>query len=372
MLDILVIDDERDICELIKDITEEELGVNTDFVFNSASALEILKTTLPQVIILDVWLEGSDMDGLGLLKAIKENYKNIPVIVISGHGNIETAIKAIKLGAYDFIEKPFKSEKLIITIKRTLENIALKEHNRQLEQQSDLDDLVGESKQIIDIKNKVITNAIYNTRILINGEIGVGKEKVARLLHSYSNFSEKPFFKVDLGNYPEDELNDTLFGTANSASIFEKAKGTTLYLNEICNLSALFQEKLLRYINTIQANIDYMQRCKIICSSRNDVKRLVNLGKFNPNLYQRLCSINLHIPPLRNRKQDIQPVAKHYIKQFSKDYCISDLNVTKDFYLKLISYDWPGNVIELKNLIEISVLKVALSSRKILIQVPYN
>ena len=366
MLDVLVIDDERDIGELVKDITEEDLGLNTDFVLNSASALEALKTTLPQLIILDVWLEGSDMDGLGLLKVIQENYKHIPVIVISGHANIETAIRAIKLGAYDFIEKPFKSEKLVITIKRTLENIALREYNHQLKQQSDLLSLVGKSKQIIDIKNKIITNATHNTRILIYGEIGVGKEKLARLIHSYSNSSEKPFFKVNLGNHSEKELNEILFGTANSASIFEKAKGATLYINEIYNLSPPFQEKLLQYINTTQANVDHTQKCKIICSSRNNIKELVDLGNFNPTLYQRLCDIALYIPPLRDRKQDIQPTIDHYIEQFSKNYCLSNLKVTNDFYLKLISYDWPGNIMELKNVIENSILKVILLGKKIL------
>lgn len=366
MLDILIIDDERDICELIKDIIEEDLKLNTDFVFNSASAIEILKTTLPQIIILDVWLEENNMDGLGLLKVIKENYKDIPVIVISGHANIETAIKAIRLGAYDFIEKPFKAEKLLITLKRTLENIALREYNKQLKQQSDLDSLIGKSKSIANIKKKITTNITHNTRILIYGEIGVGKEKIARLIHSYSNSSEKPFFKINISNYSEKALDETLFGTSSTASIFEKAKGTTLYFNGISNLSLSLQTKLLRYINTMQTDRGYGMQCRIIFSSRNDIKKLVDLGKFNANLYQRLCNIVLYIPPLRDRKQDIQPTINHYIKQFSENYGLADLKISDDFYLKLIAYDWHGNVMELKNIIENAILKVALSGEKTL------
>ena len=366
MLDILIIDDEHDICELIKDIIEEDLGLNADFVLDSASALKILKTALPQIIILDVWLEGNNMDGLGLLKIIKENYRDIPIIVISGHANIETAIKAIRLGAYDFIEKPFKAEKLTITLKRTLENIALKEYNNQLKQQNDLDSLIGESKQIMNIKKKIITNAAHSIRVLIYGEIGVGKEKVARLIHGYSNSSERPFFKVNVSNYSEKALNEILFGTSNTISIFEKAKGATVYLNGIYNLSHSLQEKLLQYINTVQTNIDNMLQCKIICSSRDDIKILVDSGKFNANLYQRLCGMVLYVPPLRDRKQDIQPAANYYIKQFSKDYGLADLKITNDFYLKLIAYDWYGNVMELKNIIENAILKIALSNKKIL------
>ena len=366
MLDILIIDDERDICQLIKDIIEEDLGFNAGFALDSASALGILKTALPQIIILDVWLEGNNMDGLGLLKIIKENYRDIPIIVISGHANIETAIKAIKLGAYDFIEKPFKAEKLIITLKRTLENIALKEYNNQLKQQNDLDSLVGESKQIVNIKKKIITNATHSTRVLIYGEVGVGKEKVARLIHGYSNSSERPFFKVNINSYSEKRLNEVLFGTSNTMSIFEKAKGATVYLNGISNLSDSLQEKLLQYINTVQTNTDNMRQCKIICSSRDDIKNLVDLGKFNANLYQRLCGMVLYIPPLRDRKHDIQPAANYYIKQFSEDYGLTDLKITNDFYLKLIAYDWYGNVMELKNIIENAILKIALSDAKIL------
>ena len=211
MFDILVIDDEKDIGELIKDIIEDELHLKTEFVLNSSSALEILKKSSPKIVILDIWLEGSDMDGLGLLKIIRETYKEIHVIVISGHGNIETAVKAIKLGAYNFIEKPFKSEKLVITVKRTLENIELQQYSTQLKQQNDLASIIGTSKQITEIKSKIANNIGSNARTMIFGEIGTGKEKIARLIHAYQNSNDKPFYKVNIENHSEKELDNILF-----------------------------------------------------------------------------------------------------------------------------------------------------------------
>ena len=171
MVDLLVIDDEQDIGELIKDIIEDELNLQTEYTLNSSSAIKLLEKFTPKIVILDVWLEGSDMDGLGLLKIIKEKYKNTAVIIISGHGNIETAIKAIKLGAYSFIDKPFKSEKLILTVKRTLENIELQQYNTQLKQQNDLAAIIGKSKKINDIKNTIANKIGTNTRTMIIGEI---------------------------------------------------------------------------------------------------------------------------------------------------------------------------------------------------------
>jgi two-component system nitrogen regulation response regulator NtrX len=366
MVDILVIDDERDIGELIKDILEDDLKLNTIFTLDSASALEILKKTSPKTIILDVWLEGSDMDGLGLLKIIKENYKDIPVIVISGHGNIETATKAIKWGAYDFIEKPFKSEKLILTVKRTIENSELKQRSHQLQQQHDLASLIGKDQQIINIKNKIASSANDNSRILIWGEVGTGKDRLARLLHNYSNLSEKPFFKINIANYSEIELDNLLFGSDGSVSIFEKAKGATLYLNGISELPPKIQAKLLEYLNTLQASENTSKRCKLICASKVDIKELVDSGKFNPDLYQRLSSISLHIPTLRDRKPDIPVISEHYIKQFTTERCISQLEITDDFYSKLISYNWPGNIMELKNFIKTLMIKLMLSGKKTL------
>ena len=366
MIDILVIDDERDICELIKDILEDDLKLATSFVLNSSSALETLKKTSPKAIILDVWLEGSDMDGLGLLKIIKESYKDIPVIVISGHGNIETAVRAIKWGAYDFIEKPFKSEKLLLTVKRTIENAELKQSNHQLKQQHDLASFVGKNKQIVDVRNKIISHSNDNTRILIGGEVGTGKERLARLLHNYSNLSDKPFFKINIENHSEKELSDILFGTNITAAIFETARGATLYLNEISQLPWTMQTKLLQYLNSLQMNDSTSKKCKIICSSKNNIEELVSSGKFNPDLYQRLCSVSLYIPQLKDRKQDIQLLAEHYVKQFINERGISQLHISDDFYSKLLNYDWPGNVLELKNFIENLMIKLMLSDAKVL------
>ncbi len=355
MFDILVIDDEQDIGELIKDIIEDELNLKTEFVLNSSSALEILKKSAPKIIILDIWLEGSDMDGLGLLKIIKNSYKDIHVIVISGHGNVETAVKAIKLGAYNFIEKPFKSEKLVITVKRTLENIELQQYNAQLNQQSDLASIVGKNKRIIEIKNKIANNIGSNARTIIFGEIGTGKEKIARLIHNYQNSTNKPFYKVNIENYPEKELEDILFGNANSASIFEKAKRSTIYINDLSKLSGHLQKKLLNYLH------DSNQASKIICASTISQEQLINDLNFNQDLLQRLSSIILEIPPLRERKQDIKLIVDYYITNFKKNYPAKNLKLNNEFYTQFLEYDWPGNILELKNFIENLLLKLLLN-----------
>jgi two-component system nitrogen regulation response regulator NtrX len=366
MLDVLVIDDEQDIGELIKDIIEDDLKLHTDYVLTSIDALKILKNTYPRIIILDIWLEGSDVDGIALLKILKETYRDIPVIVISGHGNIDMAVRAIKIGAYDFIEKPFKSEKLLLTIKRTLEYADLKKYNYQLKQQTDLSSLIGKSKEMNELKNKISSNTLYNIRIFINGELGVGKEKIARLIHNNSNLSEKPFFKINLENHSEKELHDILFGSSDSSSIFDKAKGATIYLNEISKLTSSLQIKLLQQLNVLQASTNIHQKHRIICSSKMNIKELTACDKFNPDLYQRLCALSFYIPPLRDRKQDIQLTAKHYIEEFSNNYGLSKIKIESAFYLKLLDYSWPGNAIELKNAIEKLIIKLVLSGTKTL------
>lgn len=360
MFDILVIDDEQDIGELIKDIIEDELNLKTEFVLNSSSALEILKKSTPKIIILDIWLEGSDMDGLGLLKIIKSTYKDIHVIVISGHGNIETAVKAIKLGAYNFIEKPFKSEKLVITVKRTLENIELQQYHTQLNQQNDLASIVGKNKRIIEIKNKIANNIGSNARTIIFGEIGTGKEKIARLIHNYQNSINKPFYKVTIENYSEKELDDILFGNTDSVSIFEKAKRSTIYINDISKLSDHLQKKLLNYLHNSN------QASKIICASTASQKQLINDLNFNQNLLQRLSSLILEIPPLRERKQDIKLIVDYYINNFKKNYYIKNLKLNSEFYTQFLEYDWPGNILELKNFIENLLLKSLLNQNDLL------
>jgi two-component system nitrogen regulation response regulator NtrX len=275
--------------------------------------------------------------------------------VISGHGNIETAVKAIKLGAYNFIEKPFKSEKLVITVKRTLENIELQQHNAQLNQQNDLASIVGKNRQIIEIKNKIANNIKSNARTIIYGEIGTGKEKIARLIHHYQNPINKPFYKVNIENYSEKELDDILFGNTYSASIFEKAKRSTIYINEISKLSDYMQRKLLNYLH----NSDL--ESKIICASTSSQKQLINDLSFNQNLLQRLSSIVLEIPPLRERKHDIKLIADYYINNFKKNYYIKNLKLNSEFYIQFLEYDWPGNILELKNFIENLLIKLLLT-----------
>lgn len=359
MVDLLVIDDEQDIGELIKDIIEDELNLKTEYTLNSSSAIKLLEKLTPKIVILDVWLEGSDMDGLGLLKIIKENYKNTAVIIISGHGNIETAVKAIKLGAYSFIDKPFKSEKLILTVKRTLENIELQQYNTQLKLQNDLASITGKSKKINDIKNTIANKIGTNTRAMIIGEIGTGKEKIARLIHNYQDSGDKPFYKINIENYTEQKLDEILFGSKNNTPIFEKAKRSTLYLNQITKLTSTLQKKLLNYLNKNHTSIQF---CRIISSSSLTKHKLNNTDIFNQDLLQRLSSITIEIPPLRDRKGDIKSIVEYYVNNFKNNYHINNLNLDEDFFSQFLTYDWPGNILELKASIENRLIKLLLKN----------
>lgn len=361
--DILVIDDKKDIGESIKDLIEEELHLKTQYVLNASAALKILEKANPKVIILDIWLEGSEMDGLGLLKTIKENYKDISVIVISDHGNVGTVVKAIKLGAYNFIEKPFKSEKLVITVKRTLENTELQQYNTQLKKQNDFSSLIGKSKKINSLKNKIANNHKLNSRIMIYGEIGTGKEKVARLLHNHQCSGDKPFYKINIGNYSEEELDRILFGILDTPSIFEKEKRSTIYLSQIFKLSTTLQKKLLRFISSLE-KLD--QQLKLICSSTLSYSTIVAQKKFNLNLLNRLSTIIFEIPPIRERKEDIRFIVDYYINNFRKDYNIKHLTLDNEFYAQFLKYNWPGNILEIKVFVETLLLKVLLQNNKLL------
>ncbi len=363
MFDVLVIDDERDIGELIKDLIEDDLNLKTDYVLDSSSGLERLTKSSPKIILLDVWLEGSDMDGLGLLKFIKKNYKNISILVMSDHDNINTAAKAIKLGAYNFIEKPFKSENLLITVKRTLENTELQQYNSQLKQQNDLASIIGKSSKINSIKNRIANNTNSNARIIIYGEIGTGKETIARLIHNYQHSGDKPFYKINIENHSETQLKKILFGTLDHPSFFEKEKRSTIYLSEISKLSPNLQKNLLNFLNSAEI-ID--QTLKIICSSTLSYKTIMQQNQFNQNLLNRLSTIIFEIPPIRERKEDIKLIVDYYINNFKKHYNIDNLVLDNQFYLQFFNYSWPGNVLEMKIFIENLLLKFLLKNNELL------
>lgn len=355
MSTILIIDDEADIRGIISDILEDE-GFSTHQAKNASQALDYLKSNkAPRAIILDIWLEGSDIDGIGLLKVIKSNHPNIPVIMISGHGNIEMAVKTIRLGAYDFIEKPFKSEKLVILLNRAIENSIITAQNNSLKQSSNLHaDIIGKSKSITSLKSAALLAAPTNSRIFITGEVGTGKEVLARMIHYHSK-REKHNFMV-LHAAASDKIEAEIFGDSDKAGILESCDGGTLFIDEISDLPFFIQSKLLNFLQQgsferLNSDVNIKSDVRIIAASSKDMESEIESGNFSESLFYRLNVIPLHISPLRDRKEDIKLIAEHSILQHSHSYG-RKLTITEEAYTTLCTYDWPGNVRQLINTIE--------------------
>jgi two-component system nitrogen regulation response regulator NtrX len=356
IIDVLVIDDERDIGELTKDILEEDLGLHTHYVLTAKEALKFLQENNPRLIILDVWLEGSD-EGLSLLKVFQESYKHIPVIVISGHGNIDTAVKAIKMGAYNYLEKPFKAETIKLMVERTIQNLQLKQQHYQTQQQLDLSSLVGSSKKIIAIRNSIQENSQKNKLVLLQGSLGTGKRKIAKIIHNYSNLSEKPFYTLT------DSENDD-FLIIHQAQTPSKYKGATIFIPDIAKLSAVLQKNLLQRINQLRDLDNSLSQYRIICGTSENLEQSVANGKFNADLYQRLLAWQIYIPDLKDRKQDIEPLVEHFAAAFSLEFGTPKLSFSQEKLTSLLAYDWPGNILELKSKISDILLTSLLKGKK--------
>lgn len=359
---ILIIDDEADIRELIADILKDE-GYQPLSASSASEAIQCFENgAMPVAVILDIWLEGSEMDGIGILKYIKNNHPNIPVIMISGHGNIETAVQTIRHGAYDFIEKPFKAEKLLIMISRAIEASRLAQENKALKSQEKLiGELIGTSKSIMQLKNAALMAAPSNSRIVITGEPGSGKEVLARLIHDNSKRSKKPFCILHASNLSEEQLEIELFGTDDKnlkkSGLLEKADHGTLYIDEISEMPIATQGKLLKFLQTqtfqkIGGNKDLKPDVRIIAASSKNLEEEITQGKFNQSLYYRLNVVPLKIPPLCERKEDIKLIAEYFLKSFSNSLGIACKTLTHEALALMAAYDWPGNLRQLSNVIE--------------------
>lgn len=361
MVSILIIDDEIDIRELISDILEDE-GYTTYSAHNAASALEKINNVIPQIIILDIWLEGSHMDGIGLLKNIKLKLPQIPIIMISGHGNIETAVQTIKLGAYDFIEKPFKSEKLLILIKRALETNQLIEENNLLKQKSKKLELIGTSKIISNMRTAVRAAAVSNSRVFITGGAGTGKATVANIIHYMSKNAGLPFITWHTTNKSFEDLNSELFIFLDmldnhNISVLEKVNSGTLFIDEITDIPIILQSKLLNIIQSgyyVKPNDkkQYPFSARIIAASSKDVLSAIKNKQLDESLYYRLNIIRIDIPPLKDRKQDIKLLSEYFVKIFSQELNSTPCTISDEAYAVMQSYDWPGNIRQLRNAIE--------------------
>ena len=359
--EILIIDDNADIRNIINDLINDA-GYKTRLAANYNQALNEIDKKLPDVAIIDVKLDKGDNDGLELLSHIKTKNKNIPVIIITGHANVEMAIKALKAGAFEFIEKPFNQERLLNFVKRAVENIDLKNKNKEFEDKLFYSyELIGESLNIQNIKNQIKKISISESRIFINGPTGSGKELIARKIHKESNRKKGPFIILNgaLLNIEKYELE--LFGEeknngAISYGALEKATEGTLLIDEISEIPLETQSKILRVLidqkfKRINGNHDINVDVRIICSSAKDIKNQIELGNFREDLYHRLNVFEINVEPLKKRISDIPLLVEYFSEKISSNYNLKKLDIdTNNKYL--LSYEWPGNVRELRNLIE--------------------
>lgn len=361
---VLIVDDEEGIRESLSGILEDE-GYGVLTAGSGEDALKIVQEQGPDLVILDVWLP--HMDGIQTLQEIKGLKKDIPVIMISGHGNIEVAVKATRIGAYDFLEKPLSLERILLSSRRALERSALERENRDLrEDLSRKWRFTGESPSVVALRAEIEMAAQSNSRVLITGESGSGKELVARLLHSMGSRADKPFIEVNCAAMPHELIESELFGHEKGSFTgaferkrgkFELADGGTLFLDEIGDMSLQTQAKVLRVIETqefqrVGGNTNIKVDVRIISATNKSLTEEVKKGNFRDDLFFRLNVIPISVPPLRERREDIPPLVDFFIQALAAEYGQPQKRMTPDAIRSLQEYSWPGNIRELKNLIE--------------------
>lgn len=361
--DILVIDDEADIRDVIAGILEDE-GYEVRGAGDADAALALVHERCPSLIVLDVWLEGSRLDGLELLAELKENYGDTPVIVISGHGNVETAVAAIRQGAYDFLEKPFKSDKLVLTTKLALENAKLKRENSALKAHLPIADaLIGESAAIQQLRAAIAKVAPTNSRVMIAGPSGSGKELVARMLHKSSPRAEGEFVAINAAAIEPDRMESELFGEEAGAGrrakvgVFERAHRGTLYLDEVGDMPLQTQSKILRLLVDqrffrVGGDAPVQVDVRVISSTSRDLGRAIANGDFREDLFHRLAVMPMRVPCLEERREDIPALIDYFIARLAETAGLPRRRLSEDAVAALQACDWPGNVRQLRNNVE--------------------
>ncbi len=362
MKKVLIVDDEKDIRNNIKAILKDE-DYLTETAENSDEALELIKKVDFNLIILDVWLSDSKMDGIELLKLIKSSYKEIPIIIISGHGNIEMAVEAIKEGAQEFIEKPFSSERLILSVLRSIEVAEIKSENQKLKEMNIYDyKFIGDSLPVQKMKQLINKVAPTSSRVLIYGDSGSGKDVVAKEIHKNSKYSNGPFIVVNAAILEPDGIESELFGHDNgngeiTTGFFEKSNNGTLFIDEVGEMPLQTQAKILRVLTDqsfTRVGDDKLISIdsRIICSSTKNLNELIDNGSFRKDLFHRLNVVNITIPTLSERIEDIDLIIDHFSKYFSDLNSIKNIDLKPIIKSKYLNYEWPGNIRELRNLIE--------------------
>jgi two-component system nitrogen regulation response regulator NtrX len=360
--DILIVDDEEDIRGLVAGILDDE-GHETRTAHDSDSALASIADRVPRLVFLDIWLQGSRLDGLALLDEIKKLHPDLPVIMISGHGTIETAVSAIKRGAYDFIEKPFKADRLILIAERALETFRLKREVSDLKKRTgETFDLIGRSAAMNHLRSTIERVAPTNSRIMVIGPSGSGKELVARAIHALSSRSNGPFVTLNAATITPDRMEIELFGTeANGAErkvgALEEAHRGILYIDEIADMPRETQNKILRVLVDQQfERVGGTKRVKvdvrIISSTARDVEKMIAEGRFREDLYHRLAVVPVVVPALSERREDISELVEHFMKQMGAQAGIRPRRLGEDALAVLQAHNWPGNVRQLRNNIE--------------------
>ena len=361
--DILVVDDESDIRELVAGILSDE-GHGTRTARSSDEALSLIGARRPHLVFLDIWLQGSRLDGLQLLEIIKEQHPNLPVVMISGHGNIETAVSAIKLGAYDFIEKPFKADRLILIADRALETSRLKREVSDLKTRALTPNrIVGKATVTNQLRQAIDKIAPANSRILISGAPGSGKELAARMLHDLSARAGAPFVVINAATITPDMMEIALFGTEGQegkqrqVGALEEAHGGTLYLDEVADMPRETQGRILRVLvdqnfqrvgGSTRVHVDV----RIISSTSRDLSVGIAEGTFREDLFHRLSVVPIRVPSLSERREDIPELIAFFMDQISAQGGLPKRRIGADALAVLQSHDWPGNIRQLRNNVE--------------------
>lgn len=364
--DVLIVDDEADIRLLIAGILEDE-GYQVRQAANSDEALEALRTRRPHLIVLDIWLQNSELDGLQLLKNAVKEYPGVPVVMISGHGTIETAVAAIKDGAYDFLEKPFKADRLLLCVERAVEAARLRSENEELRLRAGpLQELVGQSAAINAVRQSIQRVAPTGSRVLLTGPAGCGKEVAARLLHQQSRRARGPFVIANCAAMQPERLEVELFGIEPSGSyaeeprkvgLFERAHGGTLLLDEVADMPLETQGRILRVLqDQTFERVGGKRRVevdvRVIASTNRDLAGLIQDGRFREDLFYRLNVVPLRIPSLKERREDIPEIAENLLARAADTSGLSVRRLAADAIAALQAYEWPGNVRQLRNAID--------------------